>query len=69
MYCENKLRAKMAEKGLFKITDLSDKSGISYATLLRRVLGASEWERKEITAVANALEMTDADIMAIFFAE
>lgn len=53
------LLAKMNEKG----------SSMSKNTFYRNLNGVQEFDRKEIIDMAEILEMTDKDIMNIFFNE
>ena len=42
---------------------------ISRTAFYRKMYGDSEFDRKEIMAIVNVLDLQDSDIMNIFFAE
>lgn len=62
----NKFKAKMVECGL-NVDKLSEATGISRATIYRRLNHPEEITIEEADWFAVALEMTGAEAAAIFF--
>lgn len=68
MFCRNKFRAKLCEAGLTP-RDLASLLGINEATLYRKMSGSSDFLRSEIQIIQYRLNLTNDDIMDIFFAK
>ena len=67
------LKSKITSEGM-SIKDVIYKlkmqgTDISRAAFYRKMYGDSEFDRKEIMAIVNVLDLQDSDIMNIFFAE
>ena len=64
---ENLLRAKIVEKG-YNIGSFCKAVGFVRSTFERKLFGSTEFDRSEIERIVIALDMTDREIMRIFFA-
>lgn len=64
---ENRLRAKIVEMG-FNIGSFCKATGFVRSTFERKLSGSTEFDRSEIERIVIALDMTDREIMRIFFA-
>ena len=64
--CE--LKAAMARKNL-SIPKLAAIIGINKKTLYTRFSGTTDFSQSEISAIARVLDLSDSDILDIFFAE
>lgn len=62
----NKLKGRIVEMGL-SIDKVASGIGINPATMYRKLNGESEFTRDEILALAQVLNLTDGDIISIFF--
>lgn len=62
----NALKAKVIEKG-HTLKWLSEQTGIKKTALYRKLAGITEFTRKEIEAIADALELKESEICYIFF--
>lgn len=63
---EQKLRAKMVENGE-NIPSLSNKLGISEASLRNKLTGRTEFTQGEISLLVSICKMTKDEVMQIFF--
>lgn len=62
------LKAAIARKG-FTIPTLAEVIGISKKTLYRKVDCESSFTQKEISAIVSALNLTNDEIISIFFTD
>lgn len=62
------LKAAIARKG-YTIPTLAEAIGISKKTLYMKINGDTSFTQKEISAIATALNLTNDEIIMIFFAE
>lgn len=62
----NMLKAKIAEHGL-KSYELAAIIGINKATLYKKMHGQSEFNRREMSKIRDALSLSAVDMDAIFF--
>lgn len=62
------LKAAMARKGI-SIPRLAELLGISKKTIYTRFSGDTDFTLKEIKRIAEVLELSDEDILIIFFTE
>ncbi len=62
------LKAAIARKG-FTIPTLAEAIGISKKTLYMKINGDTSFTQKEISAIATALNLTNDEIIMIFFTE
>ena len=67
MSIKNMIEAEMALKGISK-AELSDATGISKASLYRKINGISFFNSDEIVKIANVLRLPTDRIVEIFFA-
>ena len=65
MFNKLRLRGKLAEAGMSQ-EDLAKAIGISCVSMSNKMNGNVDFTLKEVTAIAKALRLTDADIIAIF---
>lgn len=68
MYLKNVLasRMKLAEIGQ---VELAKKVGVNVSTLNKKINGSVEFKLREIQRIADVLDLTDQDIISIFFAD
>jgi transcriptional regulator with XRE-family HTH domain len=64
----SELKAEMARKNI-SIPKLADLIGINKKTLYSRFSGTTVFNQAEIAAIAKELNLSDEDILNIFFAE
>lgn len=64
----NELKAQMVRKG-FKVDFIAEKIGISRSAFYRKLNGSSEFDREEISKIAELLELQPKDVYNIFFAK
>lgn len=62
----SELRAAMGRKNI-SIPKLADMIGINKKTLYTRFSGETDFNQPEISAIAKVLELSDDDILNIFF--
>lgn len=67
MFMLNLFKAKMAERELC-VKEVATALGINEATLYRKMRGETEFTRNEIQHIRNIMQMTPAEVDAIFFA-
>lgn len=67
---EQKLRAIMVLKNV-SVTDLCKVTGIPITNFWRRCKsdGYDEFKKKEIVAISKALDLSDSEMLDIFFSE
>lgn len=63
-----RLKARMIEQGI-SVEDIGRKMGYSVATAYRKINGSSGLTVKEAIEMAKALNLSDDDILHIFFAD
>ena len=68
MFNEAKLRGKIAEARC-TVSSLAHKLNINASTLFRKINGASDFTRQEIIDIAAILNLSDDDVLDIFFAD
>ena len=51
----------------FRLEDFANELGITLATLRSKITGKYDWKREEIIKVAELLDLTPEEILAIFF--
>lgn len=68
VYLKNVLasRMKLAEIGQ---VELAKKVGVNVSTLNKKINGSVEFKLREIQRIADVLDLTDQDIISIFFAD
>lgn len=64
---ENLLRAKIVEKG-FNIGTFCRAAGFVRSTFERKLFGVSQFDLADINRIVETLDLTDEEIMGIFFA-
>ena len=64
----NRLKAKIIERG-FSIADVARQIGLHPATFWRKCKGISNFTLKEIKAIKELLNLTEAETKYIFFDE
>lgn len=64
----NKFRGAIVSRG-YTVDAIADLVGINQATLYRKINGTSEFTRQEIQTIRLALDMSDEEVMNIFFAD
>ena len=64
----NNLNAEIARKGLTK-PQLAEKMGISKKRLYSRLSGKTNFKQEEIQKISIILQLSDRDIINIFFAD
>ena len=68
MFDRNKFRGKVVSEG-FTLAEVAEKIGINPATLDRKMSGKSDFTRAELQKLKRLLNLTDAELNEIFFAE
>ena len=63
---QEKLKSKMVEKNL-RDQDMAKILGIDVSTFYRKKTGITEFNREEIKAMKNCLNLTADEVDAIFF--
>lgn len=61
-----KLKAKMVLTGM-DVTKVCKATGMGKSAYHRKMNGSSEFKQGEIAAIANLMELTDSEVMEIFF--
>ena len=64
----NDLKAEIARNGL-SIAKLADMVGMDKVTLYSRVKGETAFKQPEIAAIAQALNLSEEEIIRIFFSD
>lgn len=64
----NKLRGKIKERGE-TLEQFAEQMGISTTALYRKLRGDTEFSREEIQRAGTLLQLTGAELLAIFFAD
>ena len=62
----HKLLGKIKERGL-TIAEAAQKSGMSLSSLRRKMSGDSQFTREEIDRICITLELSNDDLLAVFF--
>lgn len=66
MLDKNKFKYFAAEKGI-PLNVLATKMGMNPATLSKKLSGSTEFTRKEIQDYQNLTEVSDTEMLSIFF--
>lgn len=67
-YIEKELRKLFITHDL-NVEKVSIEMGVNKSTLYQKLNGKREFTRKEIIKLSSVLELSDADILRIFFSE
>ena len=67
-YIEKELRKLFITHDL-NVEKVSNEMGVNKSTLYQKLNGKREFTRKEIIKLSSVLELSDADILRIFFSE
>lgn len=67
-YMEKELRKLFITHDL-NVEKVSNEMGVNKSTLYQKLNGKREFTRKEIIKLSSVLELSDADILRIFFSE
>lgn len=62
------LRKKIDQSGL-KLTYVAERLGISYQGLKKKLDGDTEFKASEIAVLKDVLQLSDAEVQDIFFAD
>ena len=62
----SKLLGKIKEKG-YTTRELAFSAGMSLSSMSRKLNGHAEFTRDEINAIVDALELSNEDLLDIFF--
>lgn len=60
------LRKKIDQSGL-KLTYIAERLGLTYQGFSKKLKGETEFKASEIAILKDVLNLTDADVQAIFF--
>ena len=64
----NKLLGKIKERGE-TLQSIAEKMRISLSALRRKIYGQTQFNRQEIENVSEVLELTNQELLEIFFAD
>ena len=64
----NKLLGKIKEKGE-TLQQVAKKMNISLSALRRKIYGQTQFNRQEIENISDVLELTNQELLDIFFAD
>lgn len=68
MFQKNEFKAELVRRGL-SVEQVAKMLGIDPASLYRKINGESDFFRNEIDALRTKLDLSDDDILKIFFAK